>query len=96
MVSFVELRHCHGSPRRLVAVICCDEPKLAAKHSAFGIGHVERRLKADLHILAEFLAGPVNGAEIPNRISLSVTPRTVLLTLLSWPDGFEIGESAAC
>src|SRR5215471_2232313 len=42
------------------------------------------------------LAGPVKGAEIPNRISLSVTPRKVLLTLLSWPSGFEVGESAAC
>jgi hypothetical protein len=40
--------------------------------------------------------GPVNGAEIPKPISLSVTPRTALLTLLSCPSGFEIGESAAC
>src|SRR5215471_5322479 len=42
------------------------------------------------------LAGPVNGAEIPNRISLSVTPRTSLLTLLSCTSGFEIAVSAAC
>src|SRR6516165_3125166 len=39
------------------------------------------------------LAGPVNGAEIPNLISLSVTPRTALLLSC---DDFEIGESAAC
>src|SRR5262249_21940242 len=37
-------------------------------------------------------AGPVNGAEIPKRISLSVTPPTAL----PCPSGFEIGESAAC
>src|SRR5450756_3239726 len=43
------------------------------------------------------LAAPLNGAEIPNRISLSVTPRTGLLTLLgSCPSGFEIGEGGAC
>ena len=33
------------------------------------------------------LAGPVNGAEIPNRISLSVTPRTIVLTLFCSPRG---------
>jgi hypothetical protein len=38
----------------------------------------------------------VNGAEIPKRISLSVTPRKVLLTLVSCPSGFDVGESAAC
>src|SRR5476651_2132349 len=43
------------------------------------------------------LAAPLNGAEIPNRISLSVTPRTGLLTLLgSCPSGCEIGEGGAC
>src|ERR1039458_1427789 len=43
------------------------------------------------------LAAPLNGAEIPNRISLSVTPRTGLLTLLgSCPSGREIGEGGAC
>src|SRR5215471_4188393 len=42
------------------------------------------------------LAAPVNGAEIPKRISLLVTPRKALLTLLSCPSGFEIGERAAC
>src|SRR3974377_1217272 len=42
------------------------------------------------------LAGPGKGAEMPNRISLSVTPRTALLMLLSCPSGFDVGESAAC
>src|SRR6516165_2616557 len=42
------------------------------------------------------LAAPVNGAEIPKRISLLVTPRMAPLTLLSCPSGFEIGERAAC
>src|SRR5450759_5393592 len=43
------------------------------------------------------LAAPLNGAEIPNRISLSVTPRKGLLTLLgSCPSGREIGEGGAC
>src|ERR1019366_8839127 len=43
------------------------------------------------------LAAPLNGAEIPNRISLSVTPRTGLLTLLgSCPSGCEICEGGAC
>ena len=45
------------------------------------------------------LAGPVNGAEIPNRISLSVMPRTALLTvptIVSSPNGLVVGESAAC
>src|SRR5476651_843746 len=43
------------------------------------------------------LAAPLNGAEIPNRISLSVTPRTGLLTLLgSCPSGCEIGEGGTC
>src|SRR5665647_3395475 len=43
------------------------------------------------------LAAPLNGAEIPNRISLSVTPRTGLLTPLgSCSSGCEIGGSGAC
>src|SRR5262249_12717937 len=65
LVSFVELRHCHGSPRRLIPIVRCDEPKLAAVHPAFGIGHVERRLDADLHILAEFLGRTSKGCGNP-------------------------------
>src|SRR5665213_1775465 len=43
------------------------------------------------------LAAPLNGAEIPNRISLSVTPRMGLLTLLgSCSSGCEIDGSGAC
>src|SRR5262249_61721640 len=40
------------------------------------------------------LAGPLKGAEIPNRISLSVTPRKVLLG--SCAGVFEFGASDAC
>src|SRR6516162_2116177 len=42
------------------------------------------------------LAGPVNGAEIPSRISLSLTPRMALPTLLSCSSGLGIGDNAAC
>src|SRR5262249_30849236 len=35
-----------------------NKPKLAAVHSPFSVGHVERRLDTLLHMLAEFLGGP--------------------------------------
>ena len=43
------------------------------------------------------LAGPLKGAEIPNRISVSVTPRIGMLTLLgSCPSGCEVGVCGVC
>src|SRR5262245_20385759 len=43
------------------------------------------------------LAAPLNGAEIPNRISLSVTPRKVVLTVVdSCPSGWAADDSDAC
>src|SRR5262249_16431389 len=54
LILFVELFHRRGGPRRLIAVVRCDEPKLAAIDSAIGVGRVEGRLDAELHVLAEF------------------------------------------
>src|SRR5262245_26408692 len=43
------------------------------------------------------LAAPLNGAEMPNRISLSLTPRKVVLTLVgSCPSGWATDDSDAC
>src|SRR5262245_20978840 len=43
------------------------------------------------------LAAPLNGAEIPNRISLSVTPRNVVLTVVdSCPSCWAADDSDAC
>src|SRR5262249_35239807 len=55
LVSFIELLHRYRSSRRLISVVRCDKPELAAVHPAIGIGHIERSLDAALHILAEFL-----------------------------------------
>ena len=55
LVFLIELLHCFGSSSGLVTVVRRDEPELPAVHPAIRVGHVERRLDAPLHILAEFL-----------------------------------------
>ena len=55
LVFLIELLHCFGSSSRLVTVVCRDEAELPAVHPAIGVGHVERRHDAPVHILAEFL-----------------------------------------
>ena len=55
LILVVELRHGAGGAGGLVAVVCCDEPELAAEDAASGIRRAEGRLDTELHGLAEFL-----------------------------------------
>jgi hypothetical protein len=57
LVSFIELLHCRSLPGGLVAIVRCHESKLAAIHPAIRIGRAERRLDAQLHVLAKFFGG---------------------------------------
>ena len=91
--------HCRRSPRRLVAVVCSDEPKLAAVYAAVRIGNIKRRLDTLLHMLAKFLGGPrrmVRKSQTEFRCRYPANGITANVAKLSCPGGFETGESAAC
>jgi len=62
--------------RRLVTVIGHDELEQSAVHAAGVIDPVESKVDPELHLAAISLAAPDKFADMPNRISRSVTPRT--------------------
>src|SRR6202007_1513840 len=55
LILVVELRNGASGARGLVAVVCRDEPELAAEDAAIGVRHAEGGLDTELHVLAEFL-----------------------------------------
>src|SRR4029453_12436137 len=88
LVFFVEALHCLGGTSRFITVVRCNETKHPAVHSATGVGCIEGSFNAQLHVLTKLFTSAAERCEIPNRISLSVTPRNVVLAAVgSWPNG---------